>query len=110
MEEIEGEKLEEIQKLARERKIEFAPNYEISDFCYKFVQKITRIKPVFLSNESSLLDFPIDEEPEPEDLNKYWFSRINEIYSIDLSDMEIENLNIAKICSELEKRLEWERI
>lgn len=97
--------------LVRERKIEFVPDYEISDFCYEFIEKVSGIEPVFISNESSLYDFEPDIEPSPDNIEEYWFSKIYEKYDIDLYSVreELDNLNIAKICGELEKRLEWEK-
>lgn len=108
MKEDKDKKLKKIQDLAKKGRIKFAPTYEISDFHYEFVEKVAEVRPAFISNESSLFDFShgIKERDERE----YWFSRIEKVYGIDLSDLEINDLNIAKLGSELEKRLEWKKL
>ena len=106
MQEQDTQKLRKIQKQVREGKIDSIPTYEISDFCYEFVIRVARVKPVFISNESTLYDFPSDVEPEPKNLEEYWFYKIRQEYGIDLNDAGIQHLNVAQICNELEKRLE----
>ncbi len=100
------------RKSIGKKKIEFAPEFEVSDFCYEFITKVSGIEPIFISNESTLYDFEPDLEPMPKDIEKYWFFKINEKYGEDLYDIreELGNLNIAKICGELERRLEWKKI
>ena len=84
------------------------PSSEITGFHYSFVELVCGVEPFFLSNKSSFYNF---EDIYPEEISicaaikSYWLSKINSIYGIDLSDVAGDDLNIARMGGELEKRL-----
>ena len=94
-------------------KAEFAPDHEITDFCYELVRKVAGAQMSFLSNESSLYLYSYKQPGfkwDPKKDRAYWMKRIEEVYGIDISDVDDKDLNVAILSSELERRLEWQKI
>jgi len=69
--------------------IEFAPQERVNahaDLADDFIQRILRIDGAWISDESSLWDFHQGEK------NDALITRINEVYGVDVSDIESGNL------------------
>ena len=87
----------------RDLTLRVASRYEITDFHYDLVRKVSVVNIMFLSDQSQFSDFN-GPEHRPGDRN-YWLGRIYHKYGVDLHDVQDNSLNIAVLGSELERRL-----
>jgi hypothetical protein len=112
----------------RPKQFKVMPSDKVTDFCYELVNEITLDGASFMGNDAALGWFmPLDNGPtilkpmtqeeldmarsvgsdfyqKQEEMNKkYWFSKIEEVYGINLS--HLDTLNVATIAGELEKKL-----
>lgn len=77
------------------REIEFAPQVVIEqyyDLVDIFLKEVFDVEGAWISDESSLYDFPFVEEDEDEEPT---LDKIKRIYEVDVSD--IEKLNLVKV-------------
>jgi len=92
-----------MKKEKPELEFEFAPQIEIEsykDIAHDLLFRVYGIKQSFITDESSLDDFNFEltEDGIQRDRRED-FKKIEEIYGVDVSD--VEGLNLAKVCQRI---------
>lgn len=99
------------------RVVVFPADYEITDFHYDFVERLTGERLAMMFNDMDLFGLYIglnisnpNAMRDEGKIREYWMEKIEREYGIDIRDIDDELLNVARVGSELERRLEWREI